>query len=529
MLTKQILFLAVLLGCFLVVTASADTSDTRSDIVDGWDYSILDTKSEKWLEVFYGVTEDHKAVVPWFLDSYSDVKGADGSRLADVDLDNNGAMDVLTVYEGSKQLFVYLNTWGSQHYNAVGRQQVGDGCGASEEAVFFDFTGNGYPDIVCAATSRGSGLEGNRIYVFVNQFDSPDCSENNAIESGTPSPCWSLAQQVGNNIPHKNWYRIGGDMGSIDFNDDNCPDLAIGSSGGDVGVLWCPGEDERPDPNNWDYQTVWDVDDGEVQRIMTIKYSVKDQESTWLVWSVKKPKSGVYVSRYQPNEDDPTKPGTFSDATQIVDNIKSMEFTIADLDDDELGDLVLPTRNDVDGSGIVRVFFGAEGLDAPWFGQADMQLVPPWGSAICDGLRTYKTPKGVAVGNVWGDDALDIVVMGRGCPYAANGFFYYDPITEDSQSPKREAKNYVWRPLTNQTGNIFQDNEEEKWDRPQLHDMDCDGDLDVVASDEEGDWADTFKDGLQPDPVRSGEDPHDYGVGTLIFWNPSSQDSQPTC
>ena len=49
-------------------------------------------------------------------------------------------------------------------------------------------------------------------------------------------------------------------------------------------------------------------------------------------------------------------------------------------------------------------------------------------------------------------------------------------------------------------------------------DIDRDGDLDVLSSDENGDWGDTFRNGVNS--IARGADPHDDGLGTLVFWNP---------
>jgi hypothetical protein len=269
-------------------------------------------------------------------------------------------------------------------------------------------------------------------------------------------------------------------------------------------------------------------------------YPIKGVPYTWLIWSVKSPNAGVYASKYFPNEQNPAQPGLFSKPVEIVDGVKSMEFDIGEIDGadangDSYPDLVLPTRGDTGGVGLVRVYFGAPGLVAPWFQQTPLILTPAWESALCNRLRTYNVVKGAAIGDIWnnpnapsGKTYNEIVIMGRGCPYASNGFFYFDPGSDDP-APTNPA-NYVWRSLTNQAGNIFQDQEVEKWDRPQLADMDCDGDLDVISADEEGDWYDTFRNGVNdPNPVRTGDDPNDYGVGTLIFWNPTVTASEPGC
>jgi hypothetical protein len=466
----------------------------------------LDSTADSWLKVNYGARNGAKQSVPFWWNNYSGATGADGSRAADVDRD--GDMDVLTVYEESKALYVYENTWGRDHYNAVARQKVGAGCGASEEAIFLDFDGNGYPDIVCVATAGGPGVAGERVYGYRNLRP---VGGSCAIVNGVTSPCWSATplEFGGSGVPQKNWYRIGGDNGSIDLNADNCPDIAIGSAGGDIGVLWCPPA-TRTNPATWTYSKVWDVSDAEIQKIMMVRHA----GATWLVWSAKMPNKGVYAAKYQSGIG---ASATFATVQRIVGDVYSMELTLANVDGDGVPDLVLPTREDVAGMGVVRVYFGSATASAPWLGQGYMRLDPPWEHASCNGLRNENIAKGVAVGDVWGGTQPDIVVMGRGCPFAANGFFYYQQKVSDAL-PRRNRANYTWRPLTNQTKAIYQDNEEQKWDSPQLVDIDRDGDLDVVSSDENGDWGDTFKNGLSS--TATGSDPHDDGVGTIVFWNP---------
>lgn len=502
--SKKVAIAATAVAALVATTAlAAQLSGTWED-VEGWDYSILDSTSESWLKVNYGARSGMKTLVPYLWNNYSGVKGADGSRTADVDGD--GDTDVMTVYEEDKALYVYENTWGRDHYNAVARQKVGLGCGQSEEAIFFDFDGNGYPDIMCVATAGGNGVTGERLYAYRNLRPMGDCAKMD----GAISPCWSpRPEEFGSGVPQKNWYRIGGDNGSIDLNHDNCPDIAIGSAGGDIGVLWCPPATRR-NPSTWIYSKVWGVSDAEIQKIMMVTHG----GANWLVWSAKMPNKGVYAARYQSGIG---ASATFGPVQRIVSDVYSMEFTIANVDADGVPDLVLPTREDVAGMGVVRVYFGNSTVAAPWLGQGYMRLDPPWEHVNCNGLRNENIVKGAAVGDVWGGSEPDIVIMGRGCPYAANGFFYYANRVGGS-GPQRNRGNYVWRPLTNQTKAIYQDDEEQKWDPPQLVDIDRDGDLDVVSADENGDWGDTFKNGVNA--TAKGSDPHDDGVGTLVFWNP---------
>jgi hypothetical protein len=204
-----------------------------------------------------------------------------------------------------------------------------------------------------------------------------------------------------------------------------------------------------------------------------------------------------------------------------------MEFTIADVDGDSAPDLVLPTRDDPRAitRGAVRVYWGDNKLNRPWIDLNYSLFTLQWAHSLCNGLRNENIAKGVAVGEILeavpGAKFADIIVMGRGCPYAANGFLYYkSTLTNPAQV--RNPNNWAWRSLTNHTGNIMQDAEEQKWDAPQLVDLDDDGDLDIVGSDENGDWGDTFKNGVNDADGAPGSDPHDDGLGTVVFWNPSN-------
>ncbi len=483
---------------------------------DGWDYSIINSTIEDYLSTNYGVINGAKAIVPFQNATYSGVKGADGARVADVDGD--GDYDVVTVYEESKELYVYENTDPvSEHRNAFRRQLIGIGCGGSEEAIFFDFDGDDDPDIVCTATSGGPGLAGEIIYVYENNING-----RTGCHLSAPSPCWSLTpSSLGANVPQKDWYRLGGDLGSMDINNDGCPDLAIGSAGGEVGVLWCPLNEDRADPLDWTYQRLWNVNDAEVQKLSMIRRS----NGAWLVWSVKDPNQGVYYAKYKAGTGyGPT--AKWSAITRLVKDVYSMEFTIADVDGDNAPDLVLPTREDprANNRGAVRVYWGNNKLNRPWIDLNYSLFTLQWANTRCNGLRNENIAKGVSVGEVWaatgGPNVADIVVMGRGCPYAANGFLFYRSLLTDLASV-RNPLNWAWRSLTNHKGSVMQDAEEQKWDAPQLVDLDGDGDQDIVGSDENGDWGDTFKNGVNDADGAPGSDPHDDGLGTVVFWNPT--------
>lgn len=478
------------------------------------DYAIIDSYSGQFKSGRYcvsgGIKRSDSSICNPALDRFdanyyfSGVKGGDGTRL--IHWTTSG--DLLTVYEqpGHPKVAVYVNPQPQTANTGVERsswaRHVKKLDGQSEEAAAFNLDGSGADEILVVLGNKGTfGHYARTATGSVGEFTK-----------------W---KGKGFEIPSASWMRIGGaDKNAagahvpIDLDDNDCPEILLGSKSGKVGALKCPPGD-RGNPEAWRY-VMLATGLGEVQRLTAkgnrVVVSVKSGGGSGRGVGYIDVDAEAFASGEIEALDFRKKP-VRRDHFVSTDQ-KAMELEIADVDGDELMDLVIPTRKNSGEGGQIMVWFGIEdandpfaGLE-PWTDEESMVLQGLWKEAWCRS-HNHMAFKGVAVGDLWihGSRRTNaIVVNGRGCAAAANGIWYTaDDLV--SGSGRRDPGNWSFRSLTD-PGTGFWDDVEMKFDRPILYDFNKDYVLDVASSDEDGTWKKTFgsADGKHP------------GVGTIVWY-----------
>ncbi len=355
--------------------------------------------------------------------------GADGVRVAD--LNNDGQPDFVTAWEYSGQIRLALNPGGCASTGVWQSATVG-WVADCEDTFAVDLDQDGRQDLVtCAERAMKS--------VFVHW--GPENDEDLLNSAG-----WRTERFL--QIPSQFWmYGV-----SAQLDGEHGPDLVAGAKTDDIqtpaviGMLLAP-EDPR-DLSAWTFRVI-----GVVGWVTTMEAEDMDGDGDTdiVVFDRFGPTRGVRWLRNPGPQD--IHGSTLWEVVPIVTNISATIGTIADVDGDGLRDIVVPER--------------PSGLH--WFERLD-HSGRKWERHSIFVPSNVGTSKSAAVGDINLDGHMDIVMTFAESVDGARGVVWFYNAGNPSMP--------FWSTYD------ISGPEGEKYDAAPLLDVDGDGDLDVVATDE---------------------------------------------
>ncbi len=375
------------------------------------------------LSVVYGGGIDPDT--PWKMHVIDNsLRGADGVRLADVNGD--GLMDVVTGWEGSGKSRIYFHPGYKDVTKPWPNVTVGSAF-AVEDAVFADLDGDGFYDVISSCEGKTKMLLVHWAPQGMQEYVNERSWRTEFIPASASLCGWMFC------VP-------------MDVDGENGIDLVAGGktmkqTKGKLGWFEAPSDPHRV--ADWKWHLIanvewimsiisYDMDyDGDMDILVT------DRDWHGFKW-YENPGVG-------PLQKMPWKP-------HIIGNTDTAFFmTIADLDEDGLDDVLI----------------AAEGLIS-WQRRLD-KSGDKWKEYIIPLPADVGTGKGIAVGDIDRDGKLDIVLT-CGKVVDKTGVFWMSYVDSPTSG--------VW------TRNVINDTRGRKFDIIQLFDIDGDGDLDVMTTEE---------------------------------------------
>ena len=365
------------------------------------------------------------AAQPWkmhVIDNSS--SGADGTKLRDVNGD--GLLDITTGWEEGGRISVHLNPGprkAAQPWPSVTVGQVK----SPEDAVFVDLDGDGAIDVV-------SACEGNERTMFVHwapkekdKYLNPDSWLTQAIPASKNLMPWMFVTPM----------QVDGKHGI---------DLVAGGKLGDAQIGWFEAPANPRDLAAWQWHPIYKA--GWIMSMIAMDMN-GDGNPDLLVSDRRGPTGGAHWLQSPGHGPALLKPwpvhhigGESSDGPMFL--------TSVDLDGDGLGDVLTAVRDH-------QIFFhrrlSKEGLH--------------WKTTSIPTPDTAGNPKSVAVGDINGDGKPDVVFTCENAKGALSGVMWLE-------GPDWKPHDISGAPGT-------------KYDLAVLIDMDGDGDLDVLTSEERDD------------------------------------------
>jgi len=376
----------------------------------------------------------------WSIDSSGN--GADGVHTGDINRD--GLVDVVSGWEQSGDLILYLNPGPDSVRETVAWSRIDISGGVAikgiEDAAFADLDMDGFDDAVLSSIEGDNQTLGIHWLAGKNLEDSADWRGFNLTPTKHAGYMKARAAQIDG---------VGG------------ADIVAGTKtmdGNMAGIFWFKAL-EGPPPGTvgqWQRFYVGAVD------VKTVTLVIKDMDSDGLSDIVFAGRQGVGWFRNPGHKALGESPGT-AVWERILITTKGSEFTFCDHIVDSMEDMIVATSHD---SGMVAKWL--KRLDATGRHWAEYPITS-------DHLRTEHSSslklviKGVACGYVDEDDKIDVVFTGSG---HGHGVFMMTPRTDISSG-------LIWD-LVNLTpyANYM------KYDNLRLVDMDADGDLDILTTEE---------------------------------------------
>ena len=378
-------------------------------------------------------TDDNAAWARHVIDSA--IGGADGARFEDVN--NDGLLDIAVGWEQAGISRAYLNPGPSGVKEVWPAVTVGVTPDV-EDAVFADVDGDGAIDVV-------SATEGGNRQLMVN-FAPADPADytNSAMWTTVAFPTLSTP-----NAPSQRWmYSL-----VMDVNQDGNLDVVSGGKD-DAKVGWFEApEINKRDLSKWQYHEM-----GNVGWTMSLIESDMDGDGdSDIVLTDRQTDFGLQGARWLEN------PGSDGDQTSLWTNHfigtqyeQTMFMTLADMDGDLDLDIVYPVANDQ------RVLW-LERLDSTG---------DSWTEHVINGPANVGSGKAIEVADINNDGQLDLILSFANARNGKSGVVWleYSNSVFDSDWVRHE--------ISGPDG--------VKFDLVTMLDLDDDGDLDLVTTEEKG-------------------------------------------
>jgi hypothetical protein len=378
--------------------------------------------------VFQGCTDTNNELsgTTWIrhtIDASS--RGADGIRLADVNGD--GLPDIATGWEEGGQVHVSLNP-GKSHVEQNWPSVIVGKVGSPEDAVFVDLDNDGGVDVVSSSTGRTKTVWVHWAPKDTRQYLNPEAWKTEAFPSLESKKMWMFS------LP-------------MDVDGKNGVDLVLGSKGPNAQIGWLEAPENSRDLNQWRWHPIY-----EAEWIMSLVAADMDRDGDLdILASDRKPPAQRCLWLQNPGPGSSlTTPWRIHPIS--IDPKEMMFITLTDLDGDGLRDILAAT------AGNELIFFQRkQKLTSSWI-SIPIRLPPEAGSG-----------KAVRVGDIDLDKKLDIVFTSEN---AENKFGVM------WMSYRTEVKDPVW------DSHAISGYEGIKYDLLELIDLDDDGDLDVITTEE---------------------------------------------
>ena len=387
----------------------------------------------------------------WAIDASGN--GADGVHTGDINRD--GLIDVVSGWEQSGDLMLYLNPGPESVRQTAAWSRVDISGGASikgiEDAAFADLDLDGFDDAVL------SSIEGNTQTIGIHWLAGKN------LENPADWRSFNLAPSKQAGYMKARAAQLDGIAGA---------DIVAGTKamdGKEAGIFWFKAPPGAPPgtPEQWQRFYIGAVD------VKTVTLVIKDMDADGLPDLVFAGRNGVGWFRHPGHRALVSSPAkAVWERIMITDT--GSEFTFCDHIVDGMEDMIVATSH-------------KSGMVAKWLKRLD-ESGRHWVEypITSDSLRTQHSGrakfviKGVACGYVDDDDQIDVVFTGSG---DGHGVFMMSPRTDIPSG-------LTWN-LVNLTPHAHR----MKYDNLRLVDMDMDGDLDILTT-EEGEGIFTAGDGV---------------------------------
>ena len=394
------------------------------------------------------------------------LSGGDGVRLHDADAD--GDPDVTVAWEQAGTSRLYLNPGAGQAAKQEWPKIDVGPASAVEDALMADVDADGLVDVI-SATEGGS----RRLIVHF----APKAGDY------AKSAAWSTSEFPKEVAGDRRWMF----STTFDVNEDGHLDIVTGGKGTDAKIAWleAPTVDKR-DLGSWKFHAI-----GDVGWVMSLVADDMDGDGdTDIVVSDRRKDAGLQGARWLEN------PGAQRDPSRSwrhhfigEPNVEAMFLRLHDLDGDGDRDVVVPIRvneakNTKDGD---IPDPGRNPSRLHWYERLD-GTGRNWRRHVITYPANVGKSKGVAIGDIDGDGRLDIVVSHASAKAPLSGIVWLS--YQDSVFDNGWRRHEISGPVGS------------KYDRLELLDVDGDGDLDVMTTEE-----------------NSGE--NSIGLGVIWYENPS--------
>ena len=376
----------------------------------------------------------------WVIDGSGN--GADGVHTGDINRD--GLVDVVSGWEQSGDLMLYLNPGpqGVKETAAWSRVDISGGVAIEgiEDAAFADLDLDGFDDAVISSIEGDTQSLGIHWLAGDNLNSPADWRGENLAPTKHSRYMKARTAQVDG---------IGGAdivVGSRDMDDQN------------AGIFWF----KAPTGSHPDNITQWQRFYVGAVNIKTVTLVIEDMDADGLADIVFAGRNGVGWFR-NPGPTALNKASSSTSWERIMITARGSEFTFCDHIVDSMKDIIVATSH-------------KSGMVAKWLKRLDT-TGRNWEEypITSDSLRSESSSsrkfviKGVACGYVDGDDRIDVVFTASG---HGHGVFMMSPRTDIPSG------------ITWDTVHLIPYADYMKYDNLQLVDMDADGDLDILTTEE---------------------------------------------